>query len=284
MGEQVIEQKFDSVSVHRYLYHLAFIRGDTAALQQQVDWASARLGEYDHLNWQAGAAAFSGQWQKARELSNRAAELAQQRNLQEEAGNSVSSNAEWAAVLGQCQQGRAEIARTAALPRTPLSFFRAGIALALCGEAAQAQAQNDEAVKRYPKFTIVNEIYLPLVRAAMKLRNDDRAQAIQMLQSASGYESVTFFYPNYLRGQAYLGEGKGVDAASEFQKILDNRGWSPLSPLYPLAHLGLARAAALAGDTTKARKSYQDFLALWKDADADLPVLIEAKKEYEKLK
>src|SRR5207253_542362 len=185
MGEQVIEQKFDSVSIHRYLYHLAFIRGDTAAMQQQVDWASARPGEYDHLNWQAGATAFAGQWQKARELSNRAAELAQQRNLQEEAGNSVSSNAEWAAVLGQCQQSRAEIARAAALPRTTLSFFRAGITLALCGEAAQAL--NDEAVKRYSKDTLVNEIYLPLIRAELEIQRGNRTQAIQMLQAVRRY-------------------------------------------------------------------------------------------------
>ncbi len=284
MGEQVIEQKFDSVSIHRYLYHLAFIRGDTAAMQQQVDWASARPDEYDHLNWQAGAAAFAGQSQKARELSSRAAELAQQRNLQEEAGNSVSSNAELAAVLGQCQQSRAEISRAAALPRTTISFFRAGIALALCGNLAQAQALSNEAVKQYPKFTIVNEIYLPLIRAELEIQRGNRTQAIQMLQAVSRYESVGFYYQNYLRGQAYLGERKGAEAASEFQKILDHRGWSPLSPLYPLAHLGLARAAVLQGDPTKARKSYQDFLALWKDADADLPILIEAKKEYEKLK
>jgi serine/threonine protein kinase/tetratricopeptide (TPR) repeat protein len=282
MGEQVIAQKFDSVSIHRYLYHLAFIRGDTAAMQQQVDWANGRPGEYDHLNWQAGAAVFAGQWQKAHELSNRAAELAQQRNLQEEAGNSVSSNAEWAAVLGQCQQSSVDLARAAALPRTPLSVFRAGVSLALCGEVAQAQ--NDEAVKRYPKNTLVNEVYLPLIRAAIDLQRGNRAQAIQMLQAISHYEVVSFYYQNYLRGQAYLGERKGAEAAREFQTILDHRGWSPLSPLHPLAHLGLARAAMLQGDPAKARKSYQDFLALWKDADADLPVLIEAKKEYEMLK
>ncbi len=105
-----------------------------------------------------------------------------------------------------------------------------------------------------------------------------------MLQAVSRYESVTFYYSNYLRGQAYLGERNGAEAAREFQTILDHRGWSPLSPLYPLAHLGLARAAILQGDTAKARKEHQDFLALWKDADADLPILIEAKKEYEKLK
>lgn len=89
---------------------------------------------------------------------------------------------------------------------------------------------------------------------------------------------------NYIRGQAYLRQGSGKEAAVEFQKILDHRGIEPLSPLYPLAHVGLARAAALSGDTAMSRKEYQDFFALWKDADADLPILIQAKKEYEQLK
>jgi hypothetical protein len=86
-----------------------------------------------------------------------------------------------------------------------------------------------------------------------------------------------------LRGQAYLKLRRGADAAAEFQKILDHRGQAPLSTLYPLAHVGLARAASISGDAPKARQAYQDFFALWKDADADLPALIEAKKEYEKL-
>lgn len=284
MEQQAAALKFDDAGRHRDLYSIAFIQGDTPAMQQQVDWASARPGEYAHLNWQSGAAAFAGQRQRAREFSNRAADLAQQRGLQEVAGEIVSANAEGAAVLGQCQQSREDLTRAAALPRTPLSLFRAGIALALCGEAAQAQALNDEAVKQYPKNTLVNEIYLPLIHAAIEIQRGNRTQAIQMLQAASRYESVSFYYQNYLRGQAYLGERKGAEAASEFQKILDHRGWYPTSPLYPLAHLGLARGAALAGDTAKARKSYQDFLALWKDADPDIPILIAAKKEYEKLK
>ena len=284
MCEQAVAQKFDTAGLHGDFYYIAFIHGDTAAMKQQVDWASARPGEYAHLNWQAGAAVFVGQWQQARELSNRAAELAQQRNLQEEAGNMVSSNAEWAAVLGHCQQSRAELARAATLPRNPTSLFRAGMALALCGAAAQAQVLNDEAVKRYPKHTIVNEINLPLIRAALELQRGNRTQAIQILQAASRYESVSNFYQNYLRGQAYLGERNGAAAASEFQKILDHRGWSPTSPLYPLAHLGLGRAMLLQGDTAKAKQSYDEFFRLWKDADADLPVLIEAKKEYAKLR
>jgi outer membrane protein assembly factor BamD (BamD/ComL family) len=95
---------------------------------------------------------------------------------------------------------------------------------------------------------------------------------------------VAGFWLTYLRGQAYLRQRSGKEAAAEFQKIIDHRGVEPASPLYPLAHLGLARAAALNGDTAQARKSYQDFLALWKDADSDLPVLQQAKEEYEKLK
>ncbi len=285
IGEQSFAQQLNSVVIHGNFYNIAFIHRDAAAMQQQVDWANRQPGEYAHLNWQAGAAAFAGQWQQARELSNRAAELAGQRNLQEVAGDIVSSNAEVAAVLGQCEQSRAELARAAALPRTPLSYFRAGIALALCGATAQANTLTDEAVKRYhPKHTLVNEVYLPLIRAALELQRGNRTQAIQLLQPARRYESVSFFYQNYLRGQAYLGEGKGAEAAAEFQTILDHRGWSPASSLYPLAQLGLARAAMLQGDTAKAKQSYEMFLQLWKDADADLPILLEAKKEYEKLK
>ncbi|HET6889957.1 MAG TPA: hypothetical protein VFH31_02550, partial [Pyrinomonadaceae bacterium] len=98
------------------------------------------------------------------------------------------------------------------------------------------------------------------------------------------YSAYLLFPVAYLRGQAYLAEQKGAEAAAQFQEILDHRGWSALSYFYPLAHVGLARAAVLQGDIAKARKAYQDFFVLWKDADPDTPILIEAKKEYEKLK
>ncbi len=103
ISQESLTLKLDSVNLRRNLYHLALIRGDTAAMAQQVDWASARPGEYAHLTWQSGAAAFAGQWKKAQEFSNRAVELSAQRNLQEAAADITSSNAEWAAVLGHCQ-------------------------------------------------------------------------------------------------------------------------------------------------------------------------------------
>jgi len=104
------------------------------------------------------------------------------------------------------------------------------------------------------------------------------------LETTKPYEAAAEFWPQYLRGLAYLKLKSANEAAAEFQKILDNRGQAALSALYPLAHLGLARAAALTGDVSKSRKAYQDFLALWKDADSDLTVLHEARLEYEKVK
>ena len=129
-------------------------------------------------------------------------------------------------------------------------------------------------------------VNLPTLRATIELARGNAAKAIELLKEPAPYElgQSAQFRAVYIRGQAYLRTGAGADAAREFQKILDHRGVDPLSVLYPLSHIGVARAAALAGDKPKSRGAYQDFLALWKDADADIPVLREAKAEYAKLK
>lgn len=123
-----------------------------------------------------------------------------------------------------------------------------------------------------------------MIRAQLELNRGNAAQAIQLLEPAHQYEVYGNFWPQYLRGQAYLRQGDGAQATTEFQTIIDHRGWHPMSPLYPLAHVGLARAAVLIGDNAKARKAYQDFFALWKDADASIPILVAAHREYDKLK
>src|SRR5215510_12173491 len=145
---------------------------------------------------------------------------------------------------------------------------------------SQAKSLVDELSKSYPEDTIINSIWLPAISAAMELQRGDAARAIEQLQITSRYEAAAEFWPQYLRGLAYLKLNRGAEAAAEFQKILDNRGCAPLSPLYPLAHLGLARAAAKAGDMTRSQKVYEDFFARWKEADPDLPILIEAKRDY----
>jgi tetratricopeptide (TPR) repeat protein len=291
--EQALAEKLDTTFYHADLYQIAFVRGDTAAMQQQLDWAQGKPDEYVALFWQAETAAYLGELRRARELNQRGVDGELSRNLKEAAAGTISANALRAAVTGNCQQAREDVARASAWPRTHLletgvqgtvsSFFGIGTALPLCGELGQAQSLADEYAKQYPKDTLVNAVWLPAIRAAIEIRRNNSAQAIQFLQSANRYDRTGVYWPEYLRGQAYLAQHAGAEAAAEFQKILDRRGLAPTSVLYPLAHLGLARAAALAGDTAKARKSYQDFFALWKDADPDIPVLQEAKREYEKL-
>ena len=168
------------------------------------------------------------------------------------------------------------------LARGRASLPRAALALALCGQTDQAKPLVDELTKGYPEDTLINSIWLPVIRAAIDLRRGNAAGTIEQLQTASRYEAAAEFWPQYLRGQAYLKLKQGTEAATEFQKILDHRGQAPLSVLYPLAHLGLARSAALSGDLAKSRAAYEGFFRMWKSADADLPILIEAKREYEK--
>jgi DNA-binding winged helix-turn-helix (wHTH) protein/tetratricopeptide (TPR) repeat protein len=287
--EQALAQKLDLPNIHASLYTIAFVQGDAAAMQQQLDWARGKPAEFF---WQANTAAYLGQLRRARELDQRA-DAQRSRNLKEAAAVTISANALRAAVTGNCQQAREDIARASALPLINLlevgvegngSFFGTGTALALCGELRQARSLADEYATQYPKDTLVNAVWLSALRAAIEIRRNNPAQAIQFLQSATRYDRTGVYWPEYLRGQAYLAQSAGAEAAAEFQKILDRRGLAPTSVLYPLAHLGLARAAGLSGDVEKARTYYQDFFELWKDADQDLPILIEAKKEYEKVK
>ena len=172
-----------------------------------------------------------------------------------------------------------------AIARTSSSLRTAALALALCGELGQAQSLADEYARLVPSDTLANAIELPVIRAAIANHRGNYAQAVALLQTARRYDRAdSTFLAHYTRGQTYLGQHSGAEAAAEFQYILDHRGIDPFSVLHPLAQLGLARAAVLTSDTAKARKAYQDFFALWKDADPDIPILIEAKKEYENLK
>lgn len=124
------------------------------------------------------------------------------------------------------------------------------------------------------------------MRAAIEISRNNPAKAIELLEATRILERGFGIPPRatYLRGIAYLQQNAGTEAMNEFQKIFDRRGQFDTSPLFPLAHLGLARAAKMVGNRTKSRQAYQDFFALWKDADAYIPILIEAKQEYEKLK
>jgi predicted Zn-dependent protease len=203
----------------------------------------------------------------------------------ENAAQNVATTALYESAFGRCRQAKESAAHSLSLSRARIGLSVAALAMAICSDS-QAPSLADELQKRFPKDTPNIGVMLPMIRAAMELGRNNTSPAIDYLRAANRFElgGVAGFWMTYLRGQAYLRQRSGKEAGAEFQKIIDHRGVDPTSPLYPLAHLGLARAAALNGDTAQARKSYQDFLALWKDADSDLPVLQQAKEEYEKLK
>jgi serine/threonine protein kinase/Tfp pilus assembly protein PilF len=280
--EQTIRRKGDTGFTHSILYAVAFVNRDTETMRQQIAWAQGKPDEFFALDWQTGSAAFGGQWKQAQDFSRRAIDLATRNEVKAVAAQFAAEQALRAAVMGQPMGSLPDL--TLKLERNQITLPRTALALALSGTASQVKPLTDELGKQYPQDTLINGIWLPTIKAALELPHGNAAQAIEHLQSALRYEAAAEFWPQYVRGQAYLKLNKGAEAMTEFQKIIDHRGQAPLSPLYPLAHLGLTRAALLQGDTAKAQKSYQEFFALWKDADADLPVLIEAKKEYEKVK
>jgi eukaryotic-like serine/threonine-protein kinase len=148
----------------------------------------------------------------------------------------------------------------------------------------------DELEKSDGSNTVLKLYWMPTLKAAIELNNGNAAQALVILEAAAPYElgqpppfALGSLYPAYLRGEAQLAAHNGPGAAAEFQKFLVHRGIVLNFPLAALARLGLARAYALSGDTTKSRAAYQDFFALWKDADPDIPILKDAKAEYAKL-
>jgi predicted Zn-dependent protease len=169
--------------------------------------------------------------------------------------------------------------------------YVAALALALAGDSSRAQEIAEELAKRFPDDTIVQFNYLPTIRAQIAIKRNDAAKAAEALQVAAPYElglagSTTFLtnmYVVYVRGGVYLAAKQGGPASVEFQKIVDWGGVVINEPIGALAHLGLARAYLLQGDTVKARAAYQDFLTLWKDADPVTPILIAAKSEYAKV-
>ena len=275
--------KLDSEHLRTFVYHNAFIRGDAAAMKHEVDSLSGKQNEYLALDWQTNSSAYGGQSQLLQDFSRRSIELAASSKAKEVAAQYAAEQALRSAAFGQCAQTKSAATQALSIEHNQVTLTRSSLALALCSDVTQAQSLVDELTRQYPQFTIVNFIWLPAIRGALALDHNNAAQAVIELQAAR-YEAAGEFWPQYVRGLANLKLGKGADAAAEFQKILDHRGYAPMSPLFPLAHLGLARAATLQGDTGKARNAYEDFFALWKDADADVPVLIEAKKEYEKLK
>jgi tetratricopeptide (TPR) repeat protein len=242
------------------------------------------------LSTQSDTEAYYGRLGKSKEFSRRAVDSAIRADSKETAAFWEVNAALREAEFGNTAAAKQGVGAALALaPGRDVSVL-AALTLARVGETARAKEVVVGLEKGYPTNTVLKIYWLPTIRAAVELNGNNSAQALVLLEGAAPYELGSppplqggTLYPAYLRGQAYLLAHNGASAAPEFQKLLDHRGMVQNFPLGALAHLQLGRAYAMSGDTAKARTAYQDFFALWKDADPDIPILKEAKAEYAKL-
>jgi tetratricopeptide (TPR) repeat protein/predicted Ser/Thr protein kinase len=292
--EEEQARKLGGIPLHLNLYALAFFQGNAAAMKQQADWAVGKPSAEDQmLSLESDTEAWSGKLGKARGLSRQAVERARRNDEKEPAALWQANAAIREALLGNTDTARQNAAAAAALaPGSRDAEAQAALAYALAGDAAHAKSLADDLAKRFPQDTLVQSVWLPTVRAQIEMGRKNAARSIELLQAAAPYElgmlsgsaTNSCLYPVYVRAEAYLGAQQGPASAAEFQKILNHRGLLWNCATGALAHLGLARAYALQGETAKAKAAYQDFLTLWKDADPDIPILIAAKSEYARMK
>ncbi len=289
VAEQAIAQKAEAWSVHLILFGNDFIRGDESAMQRELEHAGGRPQEPILLLFQGESRCALGKVKEAREVFARALSAAQSRGYKEFGAGVLASEAACDAETGFLPEARQQTSAALARSGDADSQAAAAYLFASVGDAARAQKLIDDLAKESPSDTVLNQVFLPCARAVLSLQHNQPAEAIAQTDSAIPYElgagpRASGYAPNYIRGEAFLRAHDGAKAAAEFQKILDHRGVDPTGVLYSLAHVGLGRAYALQGDAPKAKAAYQDFFAIWKDADADVPILKTAKAEYEKLK
>jgi DNA-binding winged helix-turn-helix (wHTH) protein/tetratricopeptide (TPR) repeat protein len=289
-AEQGQGLQLDDVYLHILLADLAFLRGDSAEVDRQFALgASQSTTENLIFGFQALIQASAGRLSKARELFRRAVQSAQRNGMKESSANWESTAALVEAYFGNRHRARQEAAAALAISSSRNVQTPAALALAWAGDATRALAISANLTKRYPKnipfssYYLLSSYYLPIVRAVVDLNRGNAVGALDLLEETIPYEAQYCMDVAYARGEAYLANHQAAAAAAEFQKMLDHRGLMSICPQMPLAHLGLARARALSGDSAGARNAYQDFLGLWKDADPNIPILRDAKAEYAKL-
>jgi tetratricopeptide (TPR) repeat protein len=268
-AQQVIEQGvlrgLDASGFHNRLYLIAVLKGDSHEAQRHVEWFSGKSDEYQMLEIQARAFAFAGQRRAATDAFEQAARMAQQRQLPAERIRILVNEANMNALFGETQLAQRQMANVLKLletekvapedllPSLIQQLDSPGIAwtLALCHENARAQSVTDALAQRVPLDTLQQTVWIPVVKATLKLNGESNEgegpeEAIEFLQAARPYEAATFFKPEWVRARAYLEANDTIQARVEYRKIIDHRGWDILSPLWPLAHLGLAPFVCLA--------------------------------------
>ena len=281
-------RKFQTDLLLQAKYWRAFARDDSAEMQGILAQASDVPGAQSELLYeQSKTEAYYGRFQKSRNLARAAADLMVHEGDNGSSAGCLAEASVREAEAGVVSQAQPLLAQAEKMSASKDVQVLTALVTARIGDLHKAQNLSDELDKKYPQDTFVQEYWLPVIRAALDLRQGRASKAIDDLESARALEmarpSALTLYPAYVRGQAYMATGDASKAAVEFQKFIDHPGVVLNSPLGPMARLGQARSYARGGDSEKARNTYRDFLALWRDADRDIPILKEAQAEYAKL-
>ena len=289
--DQAAARKLDGETLHLGRYFIAFLQNDNTLMSQEVAWGAGKPGEEDPLlSTQSDTEGFYGRLAAARDFARRAVDSAVRADSKETGGLWQADGALREAEFGNSAEALREASAALTLAPGRDVKVQSALAMARAGDLKRARAITDELEKAYATNTTLKLYWFPTLHAAIDLADHKPSEAVVALEAVAPYElgspppyQVGTIYPAYLRGEAYLAEHDGNAAAREFQKLIDHRGIIINFPLGSLAHLGLGRAYAQAGDTAKAKAAYQDFFTLWKNADPDIPILKEAKAEYAKL-
>jgi serine/threonine protein kinase/tetratricopeptide (TPR) repeat protein len=291
--QQALARKLKSTAYLPFQYELALLKGDTEEMDRTVAMAKGeRITEHWVANCEALALARSGRLGAARRASGLAVERAESEEARETAATYRAVRAVWEALSGNARDARKSATEALRTSRSRDVEYAAALALGFVADP-RSESLAADLDARFPEDTFVRFTYLPVLRALAALRRGRPLESIEQLQAAVPYElalnglDVNLFlgglHSAYIRGEAFMASHRYQEAAAEFQKILDHRGIVGADPIGALAHLQLGRVFALSGDRTRARTAYAEFLELWKDADADVPVLRRARAEYRRL-
>jgi eukaryotic-like serine/threonine-protein kinase len=273
-------QGVEAGEITRIAYLLAFLEGDNAAMAQAADLLEHQLGyENAAILIRAQTKTYYGRVRDSRSLSQVLLDTAQREKKNDALGNIHARMALDDALLGFTYQQNAEAAARYGVEGAALAF-------ALAGNTAEALRLSKPLAARAEADPNLRDVRLPELLAVIEIKRGNPTRAIELLEPVKRYEEgwIDSYWAAYLRGQAYLAAGQRAEAAQEFQKVIDHRGLVQNALYGALAPVGLARAYGRQGDTTKARTAYENFFALWHDADSDIPLLKQAKEEYGKLR
>lgn len=292
---QASERKLEIPDFASVRFCIDFLKADGAAMEREAALGRGKSGVQDWMSHaQSLVLARSGQLKKARVELTSAVDLALHAGEQDRAATFEAGGSVWEGLFGNADAARRSATQALKLSKSRDVEYGAAMALLLAGDFSRAQVIANELEQRFPEDTSVQFSYLPALRALAAVKRGNPAAAIEALQIAVpnelGVPGIDFyfayggFYPAYARGEAYLASHQGAEAAAEFQKIIGHRGILGFDPLGAVVQLRLAKAYVLAGDSAKAESAYRDFFELWKNADADIPMLKAAQREYEHLK